>query len=610
MDGWVGKIIRVDLTKGICTVEGLDTGLAKKFIGGRGLATKILFDEIDPKVDPLSPGNKLIIATGPSTGTGGLGSARYMAITKSPLTGFLACSNAGGFFGPMLKFAGYDLIIFEGRAKKPVYLSIVDDAVDLRPARHLWGKTTHQTEDIIRDEIGDAWTARETRIVSIGPAGEKLVRFAAIINDKHRAAARSGVGAVMGSKNLKAIAVRGTGDVTIADDKGFQKALLSVLDANKKSPVTSFNDLGSYAWQGTPRGVAPFSKMGIFPVRNFQEGVLDGVDKINGVTIRDTILKRPVSCYSCPIACGRWTELKADGLEGEGPEYESIGLLGGSCEVNSLSAITKANYLCNELGMDTIDMGGVIACAMELFEKGFLPEKDIGFKLNFGDARAMIKLTKQTGLRQGFGDTLAEGGYRLAEKHGHPELFMGVKKQSFSAYEPRALKGRGLGYVTSNRGACHMKGIMHFVELSDPTSIEGKPTILKGLQNLMAVHDSAGHCFFNFRAISADKLPEVILAALDSVTGAGYDKESMLRAGERIWNLERLFNIRAGLTKKDDTLPPRMLKEPMPNGPVKGQVHELAVMLPEYYQLRGWDENGVPTPEKLTELGLDEEGKI
>jgi len=610
MDGWIGKILRVNLTEGTWKVEDLDIRLAKAFIGGRGLATKILFDEVAPNVDPLSPDNKLIFATGPSTGAGGLGGSRYMVVAKSPLTETVACSNSGGFFGPALKFAGYDLIIFEGKAKKPVYLSIVDDEIELRSARHLWGKTTHQTEDTIRADIGDSWKARETKIASIGPAGEKLVRLAAIINDKHRAAGRSGVGAVMGSKNLKAITVRGTGAVTIADSEGYQKALLTLIDADKKSPITRYDDPGSYAWQGTARGVTPFTKMGIFPVRNFSEGVLEGAEKINGVTLRDTILKRPISCFSCPIACGRWTELKADGLEGEGPEYETIGLFGGSCGINDLSAITKANYLCNELGMDTIEMGGAIACAMELFEKGYLPEKDIGFKLNFGDAKTMVKLVKQTGLRQGFGDVLAEGGYRVAEKYGHPELFMGVKKQSFAAYEPRGLKGRGLGYVTSNRGACHMKGIMHFVELSDPLSIEGKPAILKGLQDLMSIHDSAGHCFFNLRAIAAERLADVEHEIVESITGAGYTKESMLRAGERIWNLERLFNLGAGITKKDDTLPPRMLKEPMPNGPIKGQLHELDIMLPQYYKLRGWDENGVPTHEKIAELELEEEAKI
>jgi aldehyde:ferredoxin oxidoreductase len=605
MDGWVGKILRVDLTKGDYVEEELDVNLAKKFVGGRGLASKILFDEIDPMIDPLSPGNKLIFATGPATGAA-LGGSRYMVVTKSPLTGTIGTANAAGGFGPTLKFAGYDLIIFEGRSEEPVYLSICDDVVEIKAARHLWGKTTHETEDIIRDEIGNYWKARETHIACIGPAGEKLARLAAIINDKHRAAGRGGLGAVMGSKNLKAIAVRGTKTITVADKDACREAFLSILEINKKSPATSLETANSYPNQGTARVVNITNAKGILPVRNFQGGVFEEAAKINGEALRDTILNRKVSCFACLVSCGRLTKVDVPGFEGEGegPEYETIGLLGSSCGVSSLPAIAKASYICNELGMDTIEMGGAIACAMELFERGFLPEKEIGFELNFGNAEAMVKLVGQAGLRQGFGDVLADGGYRMAERYGHPELFMGVKKQGFAAYEPRALKGMGLGYVTSNRGACHFRGATLLVEISDPYSIEGKPAILKQLQDQTAVVDAAGLCMFNTRGLTPDKISDVILTILETVTGAGYDIESILRTGERIWNLERLFNLKAGFTKKDDTLPPRMLEEPIPTGPAKGQVHELNIMLPEYYQVRGWDENGVPTPEKLEELGL------
>jgi len=605
MDGWVGKILRVDLTKGDYVEEELDVNLAKKFVGGRGLASKILFDEIDPMIDPLSPGNKLIFATGPATGAA-LGGSRYMVVTKSPLTGTIGTANAAGGFGPTLKFAGYDLIIFEGRSEEPVYLSICDDVVEIKAARHLWGKTTHETEDIIRDEIGNYWKARETHIACIGPAGEKLARLAAIINDKHRAAGRGGLGAVMGSKNLKAIAVRGTKTITVADKDACREAFLSILEINKKSPATSLETANSYPNQGTARVVNITNAKGILPVRNFQGGVFEEAAKINGEALRDTILNRKVSCFACLVSCGRLTKVDVPGFEGEGegPEYETIGLLGSSCGVSSLPAIAKASYICNELGMDTIEMGGAIACAMELFERGFLPEKEIGFELNFGNAEAMVKLVGQAGLRQGFGDVLADGGYRMAERYGHPELFMGVKKQGFAAYEPRALKGMGLGYVTSNRGACHFRGATLLVEISDPYSIEGKPAILKQLQDQTAVVDAAGLCMFNTRGLTPDKIWNVVLTILETVTGAGYDIESILRAGERIWNLERLFNLKAGFTKKDDTLPPRMLREPIPTGPAKGQVHELNIMLPEYYQVRGWDENGVPTPEKLEELGL------
>ena len=605
MDGWTGKILRVNLTKGDYIVEDLDLNLAKKFIGGRGLASKMLFDEIDPTIDPLSPDNKLIFVTGPATGAA-LGGGRYMVVTKSPLTGTIGTANAGGGFGPALKFAGYDLIIFEGRSEKPVYLSLDDDVVEIKSARHLWGRTTNDTEDMIRDEIGDYWKARETYIACIGPAGEKLVRLAAIINDKHRAAGRGGLGAVMGSKNLKAITVRGTKAITIADNGSFREGFLWVLDSIMKNAATNQANPASYGGEGTPRVINMSHKLGILPVNNFQGGVFAEAAKINGEALRSTLLKKKAGCYACPMSCGRLTEVTASGFEGEGggPEYETICLFGSSCGNTNLASIAKASYLCNELGMDTIDMGGAIACAMELFERGFLTKKEIGFELNFGNAEAMVELVRQTGLRQGFGDILAEGGYRMAERYGHPELFMGVKKQGFAGYEPRAMKGMGLGYATSNRGACHFRGTTYVAEASDPYSIKGKPAILKWLQNVTAVGDSAGLCMFSTRGLPYDRQADVILAGLEPVTGVGYDIESMLLAGERIWNLERLFNLKAGFTKEDDTLPLRMLEEPISEGPAKGQVHELNIMLPEYYRLRGWDENGVPTAEKLEELGL------
>ncbi len=605
MDGWIGKILRVNLTKGDYVIEDLDLDLARDFIGGRGLASKIFFDEVDPMIEPFSPDNKLIFATGPVTGVA-LGGARYMVVTKSPLTGTIGTANASGEFGPALKFAGYDLIIFEGRADEPVYLSIVDDVVEIKPAHHLWGRTTNETEDIIREEIGDYWKARETRIACIGPAGEKLARLAAIINDRHRAAARGGLGAVMGSKNLKAIAVRGNKAITIADKDGFQAGFLWLLDVSKKNPATSQSEPASYRATGTSRVVDLAHKLGILPVRNFRGGLFEEAAKINTAALRSTILKKEAGCYACPLSCARLSKVTASGFEGEGggPEYETLGLLGSSCGIGNISAIAKASYICDELGMDTIDMGGAIACAMELFEKGFLTKEEIGFELKFGDAEALVKLVSQTGLRQGFGDILAEGGYRMAERYGHPELFMGVKKQSFAGYEPRAMKGMGLGYVTSNRGACHFRGTTFVAEGADPYSIEGKPAILKWLQDVTAVGDAAGICMFTTRGLSYDKQADVILAQLGPATGVGYDIDSMVLAGERIWNLERLFNLKAGFTKKDDTLPPRMLEEPIPEGPAKGQVHELNIMLPEYYQARGWDENGVPTPEKLKELNL------
>ncbi len=608
MNGWIGKILRVDLTNQSYTVEDLDEGLAKDFIGGRGLATKIFFDEVDPAVDAFSPENKLIFATGPLTGTGVIASSRYMVVTKSPLTGCIACSNSGGYFGPELKFAGYDMIIFEGKAPEPVYLVIKDDTIEFKSAVDLWGKNTDVTEDLIREEIGDAWKAEEFRIASIGPAGEKLSRVACIINDKTRAAGRSGVGGVMGSKNLKAIAVTGTKGVPVVDRKKFREIVRASIDKNRAevAKVTA----QALPIFGTSVLVHIINESGILCTRNFQTGVFEGADKISGETIRDTILKRNKGCYACPMACGRVTEIKDPAFkgEGEGPEYETVALFGASCGVSNLGAVAKANYLCNLLGVDTIDAGNIVACAMELYEKGFLPEKDIGFKANFGNAEALVKLVEMMGLREGIGDLLAEGGYALAKKYGHPELFMGVKKQGLPAYDPRGVQGMGLSYATSNRGACHVRSYLIATEIlgvnakRDPFQSEGKPAVLKAFQDLTAVIDSSGLCLFV--SLAEGFGVDDMVTLLEAVTGAGYTQENVLQAGERIWNLERLFNLKAGITKADDTLPKRFLEEPMPEGPAKGRLCKLNEMLPEFYNLRGWDENGVPTKGKLAELGL------
>lgn len=600
MKGWVGKILRVDLTKGEWKTEELDRNLAQKFIGGRGLGSKILCDEIDPKIDPFSPNNKLIMATGPLTGTSASAAGRYMAITKAPLTGTIACSNSGGHFGAELKFAGFDLIIIEGKAKTPAYLFIEDGKVEIKDAKHLWGKTTHETTDQIRSE-----TDMDAKVACIGPAGEKLVRFACIINDKHRAAGRSGVGAVMGSKNLKAVAVKGTGGVLIANKEAFRNATLDGFQKVKANPVTS-SGLPAY---GTAILVNVINQHGLFPTRNFQEGVFEGAEKISGETIAEKILIRNQACFACPIACGRVTK-SADpkyAYAGEGPEYESDWSLGACCGVDHVDAIGKANYLCDILGLDPISAGVTIACAMELFQKGIITAKEIGRSLNFGDADAMVEMVKATGYREGFGDALAEGSYRLAEKFGHPEYSMSVKRQEFPAYDGRGAQGMGLQYATSNRGACHVRGYMISPEIMgapqklDPFETEEKAGWNKAFQDTTAIVDSSGVCLFNTFAIGAPEILEYLKAA----TGVEMALEDLMKAGERIWNLERLFNLKAGITGKEDRLPDRLVKEPMPAGPAKGQVVHLEKMLPEYYELRGWDKDGVPTKERLKELGLE-----
>ena len=596
---YAGKILRVDLGRQHFHEKPLDTDAAQAFIGGRGLATKMIYDEVNPKVDPLAGANKLILVTGPLTGTSAVCGGRFMAVTKGALTGAIACSNCGGNFGPELKFAGYDMIVLEGAAKKPVVIVIDDDQVEIRPAGKLWGKNVHETEDTLHAQLGG-----DFKCVSIGPAGERLVRFANIMNDKNRAAGRSGVGAVMGSKRVKAIAVRGSGGVSAADPKAFRAACLDSLEKLKAGEVTG----GGLPKFGTAVLVNVINEHGLFPTRNFQQGQFEAAEQISGETIAEKILVRNRSCMACPIGCGRVTAIK-DGKYasfGEGPEYETIWALGADCGVSDLAAATKANYICNELGFDTITAGGTIACAMELYEKGLITAKQVGCKLNFGNGAALVDLMTKIGYRRGFGDVLAEGGARVAQKFGRPDLFMGVKKQEFPAYDARGAFGMGLQYATSNRGACHVRGYMIAPEIlgnpvkMDPLTVKGKAEMNIAFQDTVAALDSSGTCLFVTFSIGAPELATMLKTA----TGFNYTVNKLLLAGERIWNLERLFNLRAGFTAKHDTLPKRFLRTPMPAGPAKGKTVPLNKMLPEYYRLRGWDPQGRPTKQKLAALGL------
>ena len=597
MKGLKGKILRINLSTGGISTEGIDESLARDYIGGRGIATKILYDELPVGIDPLGPENKLIFASGPLTGTAAPTGGRYMVVTKGPLNGAIASSNSGGFFGKEFKTAGYDLIVFEGKADKPVYVWIKDEVVEIRDASDLWGKDTHETTDLLLEKVGDD----KARVACIGPAGEKLSLISCVINDKNRAAGRTGVGAVMGSKNLKAVVVRGTGRVDLADPDKFREAQKEAMGKIKENPTTS-QGLPAY---GTAVLVNVINENGLFPTRNFQTGVFAEAGKISGETLADTYLTKNTHCFACPIGCGRAT--KIDGREGEGPEYEVIWSFGADCGVDDLKAVVEANYLCNELGLDGISAGATIAAAMELYERGYLKKEDIdGPELKFGNAEAIVAYTRKMGLREGFGDKLAEGSYRLTASYGHPELSMSVKKQELPAYDPRGAQGHGLEYATSNRGGCHVRGYMISPEILgapekiDPQALEGKPTWVKTFQDLTAFIDASGLCLFSSFALGAEDYGAMVAAA----TGWDLDANAVLKAGERIWNLERLFNLREGFSKADDTLPQRLLTEPMPEGPNKGTVHKLGALLPEYYKVRGWDENGVPTGEKKAELGL------
>jgi len=600
MYGWVGQILRINLTNGTIKKEVLDQAEARKYLGARGLGTRLWIKDVDPKVEPLSAENNLIFMTGPLTGTLATNGGRYNVVCKAPLTGAMAASNSGGYWGPELKYAGYDGIIFEGKAEKPIYVWINDHQVEIRCAEHLWGKDVIETTDTLRAE-----TDFDAKVACIGPAGENLVKFACIINDYTRAAGRSGVGAVMGFKNLKAVVVKGSGAVRVADPDGFLEALTKARQMVRSHPVTG-TGLGLY---GTEILINILDQTGALPVNNFRDsGTFPNADATSGETLAKTYLVRNKGCMGCAIGCGRIVNVPDGPFKGfgEGPEYEAGWSYGADCGVDNLAAIIKANNYCNELGMDPITMGATIACAMELFEIGAISEKETGRALRFGDAEAIVELTRQTAYREGFGNELAEGSYRLATKFGHPELSMSVKKQELPAYDPRGVQGIGLNYATSNRGGCHVRGYMTSPEVLgipeklDNLAVEGKAGWTKIFQDLTAAVDSSGICLFLTFAIGA---PEVA-AQLSTATGVEYTVDDVLKIGERIWNMERLFNLANGFTKDDDTLPPRLLKEPIKVGPLKGSVHRLSEMLPEYYKVRGWDEDGRPTPEKLEELGL------
>ena len=597
MAGYSGKFLRVNLSTGQIDQENLDMALAMKFIGGRGLATYYMAQEVEPEVEPFDSANKIIFATGPLTGSQAPTGGRYMVVTKSPLSGTIASSNSGGFWGAELKRAGYDFIIVEGKSDKPCYININDNTVEIKDAKNYWGKLVSETTDLLLQEAGEP----KARVLTIGPAGEKLALLACVLNDKYRAAGRSGVGAVMGSKNLKAIVVRGTGKLKPARDDEAKKVLTNVRKKIRENDVTS-KGLPTY---GTSVLVNLINQSGIYPTNNFQESYFETADKTSGETLAEKYLIRNVACFHCPIACGRYS--KADDVEGEGPEFETVWAYGASCGVDDLVAIIKANKLCNEYGLDTISAGATIACAMEMYEKGIIgPDEIDGPALKFGSSEAIVEWTRKMGKGEGFGAKMALGSYRLAEEYGVPELSMSVKKQELPAYDPRGVQGHGLQYATSNRGGCHVRGYMIAPEIVglpeklDPHSIDGKAVWVKIFQDLTAVIDSLGLCLFTSFALGADDYKDMF----NAIVGQDWTKETLLEAGDRIWNIERMFNLKAGISPEQDTLPRRLLTEPIPNGPCKGHVHRLGELLPEYYKERGWNEQGLPTEAKLTQLSL------
>ncbi len=596
MAGYHGTILRVNLTDQTIKREALNIDLARKFLGGRGLGTKIFTDEVSPEVDALSPENKLIIATGPLTGTFTPTGGRYMVITKSPLTGTIASSNSGGKWGAELKFAGYDVIIFEGKAEKPVYLSIHDDQVVIKPADHLWGTLTTECTKMLHEQEGE-----KVKVLNIGPAGEKLSNIAAIMNDLDRAAGRSGVGAVMGSKNLKAIVVQGSKKVEIADNDKLKELIKVLIKKIRDNGVTG-QGLPAY---GTAILVNIINENGVFPTNNFQYSHFDKAEDISGETMAEKYLVKKKGCFACPIACGR--HVRMDNEEVGGPEYETVWGFGGDCGINDMEAVIKANYWCNEMGLDTISASSTIAAAMELYQHGKITKEQTGdVELTWGNSEAIVEWIKKMGVREGLGDDLAMGSWRLGEKYGMPEVSMTVKKQEIPAYDPRGIKGQGLAYATSNRGGCHVRAylispeILALPEKLDKFSYENKALWVKIFQDLTASIDSLGLCLFTSFALNAEDYANLYTL----VTGFKMTAEEILEAGDRIWNLERMFNQSAGIKPEEDTLPDRLLNDPIPEGPAKGHVHELDKLLGDYYHLRGWDATGIPTQEKLNTLGL------
>ncbi|MBQ0041457.1 MAG: aldehyde ferredoxin oxidoreductase family protein [Clostridiales bacterium] len=597
-NGYIGTILRVNLSTGSIAKEPLNEKNANDYVGARGLGTKYFCDEVDPRIDAFSPENKLIFMTGPLTGTLATSSGRYNVVCKSPLTGTIEASNSGGHWGPELKFAGYDGIIFEGKSEKPVYLYINDGVVELRDASDLWGMDVFEATHALEEKCGNQF-----HIATISKAGEEGVLFAGVMNDLHRAAGRGGVGAVMGSKNLKAVAVKGTGSVFVARPQKFFDVCTAARKQLAAHPVTGagLGQLGTMILVNIVNGV------GGFPINNLKDGSFDTyADDISGETLVAKHLIRNKGCYGCSIGCGRRVEI-ADGefkSKGEGPEYEAGWSFGGDCGVHDLGAVCKANFLCNQYGIDPITMGATVACAMELFEKGYITEEEVGFPLRFGDATAMVKATEMTCKGEGFGKIMGLGSYRMAEKYGHPELSMSVKKQEMPAYDGRAIQGIGLEYATSNRGGCHVRGYMISPEVlgipsaMDPLVTEGKAATLKVFQDLTALCDSTGICLFT---TFGQGLPEIAAMYREAV-GSDESDEDILLKGERIWNLEKKFNQVAGVEK--DTLPPRLLRETLPEGPAKGKVSELETMLKEYYEVRGWNADGTVPETKYQELGM------
>jgi len=623
--GYSGVILRVNLTSGEIRRDSLSEDLITAYAGGRGFNSKILFDELKAGIDPLGPENMVILSVGPGAGTIVPSSQRFTISAKSPLTGFIGDSNCGGALGVELKYAGYDMVIIEGKANSPVYLWIDDDTVELRPADHLWGKTTRATARAIEKELKDPSIC----VASIGPGGENLVRFASIIVDLGRASGRSGIGTVWGAKRLKAIAIRGTRGVKVADRKGLEAAVRETIDGWSNDPVYTSNKIQF----GPAVGWGRYEKYGMFPTNNFRGGAFAG-KLFGGLRGVEKYYVAAKACFSCPVPCDHMYVVREGpyaGAYGQGIELTVPGDFGPKIGNTDTALALKAAQDCDEYGIDYFDMTGLVAYATECFEKGILTTKDTGgLQLAWGDAATLLGLIEMTSYRQGVGALLAEGLHKAAAQiGGDSESFaMQVKGQGFPMREPRASKGWGLAYAVASRGACHVRADLpegyppealdsdlkpvfdRFKNATDPYSEEGKAALVKWYEDMRAFENALEICYYAIYPwmYQSNSTLEILARFFNTVTGLNISKHDVLRIGERITNIERLFNIREGLTRRDDNLPRRMTAEPLPSGPAAGQVVRLDQMLDEYYQLRGWDKDtGYPTREKLEELGIRSE---
>lgn len=607
--GYTGNVLRVNLTKKSSAVEPLDYSEARRFIGGRGLAAKMLYDELPPHTDPLGSENKLIIATGPLTGTLVPGSSKYVIVTKSPETNLFLDTYSGGHFPAEIKYAGYDLIIIEGKADKPSYLWVDDERVELRDASHLWGKLAYEAETSLKKEVGDD----TARVAVIGPAGENLSNLAIVQNDYYHHCGRGGVGAVMGSKKLKAVVIRGSQGVKVADPQALMDYILTVVGHKKtKGPTAKrASDMMQY---GTTSSVAACNVANILPTRNFQQGQFEGTREIDHHAFRRKVVIADAACFCCDIACNKFSRVKsgpfAEATVG-GPQYETHAMLGANLAIDSEEFLVHVNALCDDFGLDTIGTGGVIGFAMECYERGLLSQKDTdGIDLRFGNQDAVHKLLPMIAYRQGIGDLLAQGIKRTAEKigYGSEEFAMQVKGMHYPAYKPGpSSPAFGLVYAITDRGACHRRARPFIAEqLLPPFTTDGRAELVKRHYDERIPWHCGVVCDLVTGVVGLDFKDAAFM--LSAVIGWDVTKEETQTLAERVATLIRAFNLREGATRADDTLAPRSFQTETA-GPAAGKAltkEMLDTMLDEYFALRGWDREGIPTVATLEKLGLSD----